>query len=56
MGHTLLVGGGIIPADDMTALEEGGYARLFGPGSRTEDIANWIDTEMNRRWATEGDN
>ncbi|MBJ01975.1 MAG: methylmalonyl-CoA mutase [Planctomycetes bacterium] len=55
MGHTLLVGGGIIPADDMTALEEGGYARLFGPGSSTDDIANWIDTEMNRRWAEQGD-
>jgi methylmalonyl-CoA mutase C-terminal domain/subunit len=56
MGHTLLVGGGIIPADDMVSLEKGGYARLFGPGSSTEDIANWIDTEMNRRWAAEGDN
>ena len=54
LGHVLLTGGGIIPAEDMSELESGGYAKLFGPGTSTEDIAKWITTEMERRWAAEG--
>ena len=33
LGHVLLVGGGIIPLDDMKALEGQGFAKLFGPGT-----------------------
>ncbi len=51
--HVLLTGGGIIPAEDMQALESGGYARLFGPGTGTESIAVWIQSEMEKRWAEE---
>jgi len=54
MDHILLVGGGIIPHDDMQALESKGYAKLFGPGSKTDDIAEYIKTEMTKRWAKEG--
>lgn len=54
MGHVLLVGGGIIPREDMQALEEGGYAKLFGPGTHTDEIARFIQAEMQRRWAREG--
>jgi len=54
MGHVVLTGGGIIPSDDMLDLEAKGYAKLFGPGTSTEDIAIWIQAEMNRRWTTEG--
>jgi methylmalonyl-CoA mutase, C-terminal domain len=54
LGHVLLTGGGIIPAEDMSELESAGYAKLFGPGTSTEDIAKWITTEMERRWAAEG--
>ncbi|MFT4540002.1 MAG: methylmalonyl-CoA mutase C-terminal domain/subunit [Planctomycetota bacterium] len=50
----LLVGGGIIPKDDMKSLETGGYAKLFGPGTRTDDIAKYIQSEMEQRWAREG--
>jgi len=50
----LLTGGGIIPAEDIAALEGDGYSKLFGPGTSTEDIATWIRTEMQRRWAAEG--
>jgi len=50
----LLTGGGIIPAEDMAALQGDGYAKLFGPGTSTEDIAAWIRTEMERRWAAGG--
>ena len=51
MDHVLLTGGGIIPGDDMEKLEKDGYARLFGPGTRTDDIAEYIKTEMARRRA-----
>jgi len=42
----LLVGGGIIPDEDAAALEQLGYAKLFGPGSRTDAIADWIEQEL----------
>ena len=54
MGQVLLVGGGIIPKDDMQRLEEGGFTKLFGPGTNTDDIAEYIQQEMARRWAAEG--
>ncbi|MCE9594540.1 MAG: cobalamin B12-binding domain-containing protein [Planctomycetes bacterium] len=53
MGHIVLTGGGIIPSDDMLELEKKGYAKLFGPGTHTEEIAKWIKGEMERRWALE---
>jgi len=53
MGHVLLTGGGIISKDDMETLREKGFARLFGPGTPTEEIAGWIQTEMQKRWAQE---
>ncbi|MAE77367.1 MAG: methylmalonyl-CoA mutase [Planctomycetes bacterium] len=42
----LLVGGGIIPDEDAAELEQLGYAKLFGPGSRTDAIADWIEQEL----------
>ena len=53
MEHVLLTGGGIIPREDIAALEKNGFAKLFGPGTRTEDIADWIRTTMEARWANE---
>jgi methylmalonyl-CoA mutase C-terminal domain/subunit len=50
----LLVGGGIIPDEDMKKLEQDGYAKLFGPGTHTDEIAQYIETTMNARWAKEG--
>ena len=35
-------------------IEKLGYARLFGPGTSTEEIAEYIRTEMSKRWAAEG--
>ena len=54
IGHVLLTGGGIISREDMEALGKVGYARLFGPGTPTEEIAEWIKAEMKKRWAREG--
>jgi len=39
----LLTGGGIIPKEDMDTLEKEGVGKLFGPGSSTEDIINYIN-------------
>jgi methylmalonyl-CoA mutase C-terminal domain/subunit len=38
----LLVGGGIIPQEDIKQLEAQGVARLFGPGTSTQDIVDYI--------------
>ena len=44
----LVTGGGIIPADDMAALQSRGIGRLFGPGTRTSDLIAYIES-----WASE---
>jgi methylmalonyl-CoA mutase C-terminal domain/subunit len=54
-GDVLLVGGGIIPHDDIDALEADGFAKLFGPGTKTTDIAIWIEEEMKTRFEKEGE-
>src|SRR6201990_1001463 len=41
MNDVLLTGGGIIPEDDMKALNEMGVGRLFLPGATTSDIADY---------------
>jgi methylmalonyl-CoA mutase C-terminal domain/subunit len=40
----LITGGGIIPKEDMTALESRGIGRLFGPGTSTQDLVDFIRT------------
>ena len=42
MNDVLLTGGGIIPEDDMNALNEMGAGKLFAPGTSTADIAGYI--------------
>ena len=39
----LLTGGGIIPREDMEALERQGAGRLFGPGTPTTDLIAYIE-------------
>ena len=38
----LLTGGGIIPEEDIKALNEMGAGKLFAPGATTSDIAEYI--------------
>lgn len=38
----VVIGGGIIPEDDMKKLEKIGVRRLFGPGTPTSEIVDWI--------------
>jgi methylmalonyl-CoA mutase C-terminal domain/subunit len=40
----LVTGGGIIPADDMMALQQQGIGRLFGPGTPTGDLIDYIES------------
>lgn len=42
MNDVLLTGGGIIPEDDMDALNELGVGKLFPPGTNTHEIADYI--------------
>ncbi len=42
MNDVLLTGGGIIPEEDMKALNELGVGKLFAPGTTTGDIAVYI--------------
>ena len=38
----LITGGGIIPREDMEALHALGTGKLFGPGTRTSDLVDYI--------------
>jgi methylmalonyl-CoA mutase C-terminal domain/subunit len=42
MTDVLLTGGGIIPEEDMKALNEMGVGKLFAPGTNTHEIADYI--------------
>lgn len=48
LDDVLVTGGGIIPDDDMTALNNLGVGRLFQPGTSTKEIVDYITT-----WVTE---
>ncbi len=41
-GHIILFGGGIIPQDEMEKLEKLGVGKLFGPGTTTGEIIEYI--------------
>ena len=38
----LVLGGGIIPEEDVPALKEAGVAEIFGPGTPTTEIIDYI--------------
>ena len=40
--HILLTGGGIIPSEDIEDLESQGIGRLFGPGTPTTEVIDYI--------------
>jgi methylmalonyl-CoA mutase C-terminal domain/subunit len=51
LGNTVLVVGGIIPESDRPVLQEQGVAGCFGPGANTQEIAEFIRTEVGKRRA-----
>ncbi|MFI0432331.1 MAG: cobalamin B12-binding domain-containing protein [Candidatus Nanopelagicales bacterium] len=42
----IVFGGGIIPDDDIPLLTEMGVSRVFTPGTRTQDIVDWVNTTL----------
>ncbi|TMG01056.1 MAG: cobalamin B12-binding domain-containing protein [Chloroflexi bacterium] len=51
MDDVVLFGGGIIPHDDMPELEKLGFKGIFGPGSSTHDIIDWVRNNAPKRGA-----
>ena len=47
MDDVLLTGGGIIPEDDMKALNDMGVGKLFSPGTTSTEIASYIKQWVN---------
>jgi len=41
-----VIGGGIIPQDDIVKLEKMGVKKLFGPGTPTSEIVEWINNNV----------
>ena len=52
-GDILITGGGIIPREDMDALQAMGTGKLFGPGTPTSDLADYIKSWFTERSAQE---
>ena len=44
----LVLGGGIIPDEDIPPLKDLGIAEIFGPGTTTEQIINYIKENASR--------
>ncbi len=51
MDDVVLFGGGIIPHDDIPELEKLGFKGIFGPGSSTHDIIDWVRNNAPKRGA-----
>jgi len=48
-GDVLVVGGGVIPEDDIPSLKEKGIAAVFGPGTTTGTTIDFIKANLKRR-------
>ena len=46
--NVLVVGGGIVPEEDIPELKKAGVAGVFGPGTHCDDIVNFIKTNVKR--------
>ena len=42
----VVIGGGIIPEDDIPLLEEAGVAKIFTPGTKTQDVVTWVNAAV----------
>ena len=48
----VVFGGGIIPEVDITELTSMGVARIFTPGAPTQEIVDWVRSELGARAQT----
>jgi methylmalonyl-CoA mutase C-terminal domain/subunit len=46
LANVLVVGGGIIPLEDIPELKKAGVAEIFGPGTPTEVIVDYIKSNV----------
>ena len=46
--NVLVVGGGIVPEEDVPELKKAGVAGVFGPGTHCDDIVNFIKTKVKK--------
>lgn len=53
-GDILLFGGGIIPDEDVPRLKELGVAAVFGPGTSTQEIVDFLRQAVPERWRAQG--
>ncbi len=49
LADVLVVGGGIIPAEDIPKLKEAGVAEIFGPGTPTQKIVDFIKQNVRKK-------
>ena len=49
LGDRVVVAGGIIPEEDIVSLKKLGIKGIFGPGTSTKDIINFINTEVGQK-------
>jgi methylmalonyl-CoA mutase, C-terminal domain len=49
LNDVLVVGGGIIPPEDVDFLKKAGAAEIFGPGTPTTEIVDFITKNVRRR-------
>ncbi|HEX5037900.1 MAG TPA: cobalamin B12-binding domain-containing protein [bacterium] len=49
MGDVTVIGGGIIPAEDIPALKKAGVKEIFLPGTDTRDVVKWINENVKPR-------
>ena len=50
MKDVLVVGGGIIPEEDIPALKSSGISEIFGPGTYTSDIVKYIQENVGKNF------
>ena len=48
LSDILLIGGGIIPVEDVPALKQAGVHEVFGPGTPVDHIVTYIQTHVKR--------
>ncbi|TRZ77709.1 MAG: cobalamin B12-binding domain-containing protein [Deltaproteobacteria bacterium] len=46
LANVLVVGGGIIPLEDIPTLKKAGIAEIFGPGTSTDTIVGFIKANV----------
>lgn len=47
-GDILVLGGGVIPDEDIDFLKENGIVEVFGPGTVTGDVVNYINEKVKK--------